>query len=99
MSESSKKYRVAKAYHNHQLRDTVSFGGEYSFAITDDMATTLDRLFRTGCDIGGLAWKADDNTIRVRGCYNPGYWELRYDNPSEGVSTFTIFVPADGVAV
>lgn len=92
---ASTQYRAARTYEADRLPRIVSFGGEYSFDKADDMATTLDRLFHTGCEIGGLASQVDDNGIEVTGCYDSGYWEFRWDDPSQGVSRAIRWVPVD----
>lgn len=89
------QYRANRTIDAENLPDKISFGGEYSFLKTDNMETALSKLFSAACEIGGMVRRADDNTIKVTGCYNRGYWELYWDNPSEGVFWFTYFMPIE----
>lgn len=90
------KYEAKRITDADKLPEAIAFGGEYSFRKSDGLATTLDRLFRTGCDVGGLAQQIDDNTIAVYPCYDEGHWTFFWSDPAGGLTQATRWVPAVG---
>lgn len=69
-----------------EARETgfVNFGGEYSFAITDNRDEACRKLEAVANQIGGSVEKMTGG-VRVFPCYDPGYWAFYWMDYKEGV--------------
>ena len=77
---------ITSIIENAKRTGKVSFGGEYSFLLTDDLDTALKKLYKTSCDIGGSVILENMYLIKVYPCYDDGYYSLYWLDEKRGIS-------------